>query len=116
MMKKERVEKMEKKNIFSGIPDKISDELFETIVESHPVKIERIISCGQATSEGTWYDQDLDEWVLLLRGSAEILFDGDEDPVTLNPGDHFRIHAHMRHRVTRTATAVPTVWLAVHFP
>ncbi len=106
---------MKTDNIFSGIPADIPEEIFETIAESGPVRIERIISCGQATPQGTWYDQDLDEWVILLKGSAEILFDSGIQPLTLLPGDHILIPAHCRHRVTRTDEQGPTVWLAVHY-
>lgn len=107
--------KMKTGNIFSGIPADIPEEIFETIAENGPVRIERIISCGQATPQGAWYDQDLDEWVILLQGSAEILFETDTLPFTLRPGDHIMIPAHCRHRVTRTDAKGPTIWLAVHF-
>lgn len=106
---------MKTDNIFSGIPADIPEEIFETIAESSPVRIERIISRGQATPQGVWYDQDLDEWVILLKGSAEILFDAEVRPLTLLPGDHILIPAHCRHRVTRTDDREPTVWLAVHY-
>jgi len=106
---------MKTDNIFSGISADIPEEIFETIAESGPVRIERIIAYGQATPQGTWYDQDLDEWVILLKGSAEILFDTEIRPLTLLPGDHILIPAHCRHRVTRTDDQGPTVWLAVHY-
>ncbi len=57
---------MKKDNIFSRIPASIPDEIFETIVQNENVKIERIISDGHATPEDSWYDQDHDEWVILL--------------------------------------------------
>ncbi|OPY01396.1 MAG: Cupin domain protein [Syntrophorhabdus sp. PtaB.Bin184] len=106
---------MKKQNVFSPIPPDIPDEIFETIAASGTVRIERIISRGQATPQGSWYDESLNEWVILLKGSADILFEGEADPVTLLPGDHVLIPAHRRHRVTRTDKGEPTIWLAVHF-
>jgi len=103
-------------NIFARIPAHIPDEVFETIVGDDPVKIERIISCGHATPEGHWYDQDRNEWVMVLQGRADILFEGDREAITLTPGDHVHIAAHRRHRVTRTDDKQPTIWLAVHYP
>lgn len=107
--------RMKTGNIFSGIPADIPEEIFETITESGPLRIERIVSCGQTTPQDTWYDQDLNEWVILLKGCAEILFDTQAQPLTLLPGDHVLIPAHCRHRVTRTDDKGPTVWLAVHY-
>jgi len=102
-------------NIFADIPPYIPEEIFETIAASGAVKIERILSCGQATQPGVWYDQEQSEWVILLKGSAELLFDGEPEPVALMPGDHLLIPAHRRHRVTGTDVTGPTVWVAVHF-
>lgn len=107
---------MERGNIFKGIPTRIPDEILEVIVDNGTVRIERILSCGQATPEGEWYDQDRNEWVMVLKGSAGIIFEGDKEAVTLAPGDHLHIAAHRRHRVTRTDDKQPTVWLAVHYP
>ncbi len=107
---------MKKGNIFKGIPEHIPDEIFEAVVENGPVRIERILSRGQATPEGEWYDQDRNEWVMVLKGSAGIIFEGDKEAVTLTPGDYLHIAAHRRHRVTRTDDEQPTVWLAVHYP
>lgn len=81
------------------------------MLESPSVRIERIISHGHASAEGFWYDQDDDEWVMMLRGTAAIRF-GDGTLVDLGPGDHVHIPRHIRHRVERTSDDV--VWLAVH--
>jgi cupin 2 domain-containing protein len=78
------------------------------------LRIERIVSTGQASPPGHWYDQDRVEWVILLRGSAAILFEGESAPRLLAPGDYLLIPAHARHRVEWTASDRPTVWLAVH--
>jgi len=103
-----------KENVFSKIPAKIPDEIFETLIETDTVKIERIISDGHITPEEDWYDQNFDEWVILVKGIAEILFEDEADPVKLKPGDHILIPAYRRHRVIRTDENQPTILLAVH--
>lgn len=101
-------------NLFESIPLSLTDELFETLAESGNVRIERIISNCHATPEGDWYDQEWDEWVLLLAGSAGLLVEGEEAPRILKPGDYQMLPAHCRHRVAWTDKKEPTVWLAVH--
>ena len=101
-------------NLFAGFPEHADYELFTTLLEHPRCRIERIVSYGQASPEGFWYDQDWDEWVLLVRGSAELDLSGEI--YTLQPGDHLLIKAGVRHRVKSTSTIETTVWLAVHLP
>nr|WP_294523422.1 cupin domain-containing protein [uncultured Rhodopila sp.] len=101
-------------NLFDNLPHDIEDEEFVELLAHPGVRIERIVSNGQTTPVDAPYDQDHDEWVLLLRGSASLWIDGDGER-DLRPGDHMLIPAHCRHRVTGTARNEPTVWLAVHF-
>jgi cupin 2 domain-containing protein len=105
----------ETSNILASLPPAISGEVFETIAGAGDVRIERIVSNGQSTPEGEWYDQEQDEWVLLLAGSAGLLFEDSPEPVILAAGDHLLIPAGCRHRVTWTDTVGTTVWLTVHF-
>ena len=77
------------------------------------VRIERIVSYGQSSPEGFWYDQAWDEWVLLIQGSAEL--DLGEQCISLKPGDHLLIPAGQKHRVSKTDPDQPTIWLAAHF-
>ena len=102
-------------NIFSGIPDRVKEEIFETILKTDHFALERIISFGQATPPGQWYDQPKDEWVILLKGSAGLLFEGQEETMVLHPGDYVHILAHQRHRVEWTDGKQKTVWLALHY-
>ncbi len=104
----------ETRNIFQEIPDDLSEELFQNLAESENVRIERIVSNGQATPEGTWYDQSWCEWVILLSGSAGLRIEGEVRVRKLLPGDHFMIPAGCRHRVEWTEPARQTIWLAVH--
>ncbi len=88
-------------------------EIFETIINRKNLKIERIISTGQTTPKGTWYDQEKDEWVILLQGEATLLY-SDHSAIDLKAGDYLLIKAHQKHRVTFTSVDPPCIWLAIH--
>ena len=100
-------------NLFAGIPDDLRAELVETIARGRDVRIERIVSRGHVTSEGSWYDQEEDEWVLVVRGRARVRLADAPAEVALGPGDHLYIPAHTRHRVEWTDPERDTVWVAV---
>ena len=102
-------------NIDAAIDAKASSEIFLDLMQTKNVRIERIVSTGQATPEGKWLDQDRAEWVILLRGTAGLWFQGDPLPKVMKQGDYLTIPAHRRHRVAWTAPDAPTVWLAVHY-
>jgi cupin 2 domain-containing protein len=102
-------------NIFAAVPEHLDAELIEILARGGPCRLERIVSRGHSTAAGLWYDQDWDEWVLLLRGSATLRFAGDSEPTHLAAGDFLLIPAHRRHRVESTARDQDTVWLALHF-
>ena len=103
------------RNLFSEIPAKVSEEIFEDIIANRHFKLERIVSNGNATPEGQWYDQDMDEWVILLAGEAGLFFENETDVRILKPGDYLHIPAHARHRVAWTKENEKTIWLAIHF-
>ena len=105
---------MDKKNLFSQIPDS-SDEILDCLVKTEKLKIERIISSGQSTPAGEWYNQENNEWVILLEGNARLRFENEPDLVEMNPGDYLMIPAHVRHRVEWTDPGARTVWLAVYY-
>lgn len=102
-------------NIFSEIPDSPIDEIFEILLRNDHFRLERIISSGQATPPGEWYDQDMNEWVILLSGSAGLLFEGEKEVSIMHPGEYVHIPAHKRHRVEWTDMGQKTVWLALHY-
>ena len=102
-------------NIFAEIPDVIPEEIFETILNAKAFRLERIVSEGHSTADGEWYDQNENEWVILLAGSAGLLLEGDDEPVVLKPGDYLNLPAHKRHRVVWTDMNEKTVWLALHY-
>lgn len=102
-------------NLFSDLPESLPEELVEVLARGNGVRIEKIVSTGHASSPGFWYDQEQAEWVMVLKGEAKVLFEGDVEPVEMKPGDHVLIPAHCRHRVEWTSETEPTVWLAVFF-
>ncbi len=106
---------MRKGNIYSDVPDRAPEEIIEILADSGKVRIERIISDAHSSPEGSWYDQDENEWVLLLEGSAGLRFDGSGELLILKPGDWVDIAAHLRHRVEWTDPKQKTVWLAVFY-
>jgi len=105
---------MKPANIFASIPEHLDDELVDLLAQNENVKIERIVSKGHVSPETGWYDQDTDEWVLVLKGAAILAFENAED-VRLECGDHLNIPAHSRHRVKWTAPDSETVWLAIYY-
>jgi cupin 2 domain-containing protein len=104
-----------KKNIFENIPERIPEEIFEAITSTPDVSIERIISKGHSSPKDFWYDQDRNEWVIVLKGFARIKFYKDEAIVDLRPGDYINIPAHCKHRVEWTDPDEATIWLAIHY-
>ncbi len=102
-------------NLLQGLPDARAGEVTETLVAAPGLRIERIVSLGQASPPGFWYDQHENEWVLLLAGAAELRFADEPDARRLAPGDHVLIAPNRRHRIDWTDPAVPTVWLAVFY-
>jgi cupin 2 domain-containing protein len=100
-------------NLFDDLPARAEREIFTELLAREGVRIERIVSTGQSTPADAPYNQDHDEWVLLLRGSAGLWIEGEGER-DLRPGDHLLIPAQRTHRVIWTAKAEPTVWLAIH--
>jgi len=106
---------MEMANLFTTGTEPRREEIFETLLETDRFRLERIVSTGQATPAGQWYDQERNEWVALLSGNAGLLFEGEREPRVMKPGDHVVIPAHCRHRVEWTDPDHETVWLTLHY-
>lgn len=89
-------------------------EIIETLINNQNIRIERIISTGQSSPQDFWYDQNEHEWVLLLKGNAELELE-KQQKITLKPGDCINIPAHQKHRVAYTSNTEETIWLAVFY-
>ncbi len=105
-----------KKGTLAGLPTNLPDEeIFEELLRTSSLRVERIVSTGQTSPQGFWYDQEEDEWVALLLGEAVLEFE-DGTLETLRSGDWVFLPAHIRHRVASTSFKPPCIWLAVFGP
>jgi cupin 2 domain-containing protein len=105
-------------NLFTALPaiDPQAAEQFDALLSRPGLRIERIVSSGQASPPGFWYDQPEGEWVAVLSGSAGLRLEHERDTRVLRAGDHLNIPPHCKHRVEWTEAGVTTVWLAVFYP
>ena len=104
------------KNLLAEIPEQLSQELVEVLARAPGVRIERIVSQGHRSPDGFWYDQDENEFVVVVAGAARLVFEGETKPVEMRPGSFVQIKAHRRHRVEWTDPNQKTVWLALFYP
>ncbi|KJH71217.1 cupin domain-containing protein [Aliterella atlantica] len=102
-----------KHNLLIDIPTAIPDEIFETIISTQNVKIERIISKGHKSESDFWYDQHQSEWILVIKGEARLQF--EDKTIHLSTGDYLTIAPHQKHRVDWTTPEEETIWLAVFY-
>ena len=100
-------------NLLSPLPDADAAERVDALLTRPGLRIERIVSRGQASPPGFWYDQPEAEWVVVLAGAARLRFQDESEARVLAPGDWLDIAPHRRHRVEWTDPTVATVWLAV---
>ena len=103
-------------NLFEELPSApLAEEQFLELFAQPGLRIERIVSTGQASPPDFWYDQPGGEWVLLLQGEAGLALEGEAGVRHLVPGDFLHLPPHLRHRVAWTAAGQVTVWLAIHY-
>jgi cupin 2 domain-containing protein len=102
-------------NIGRDLPAQpLAAEITDVLLQRSGLRIERIVSTGQVTPDGQWYDQETDEWVLVVKGAARLRIEGEDEDRELGEGDWILLPARCRHRVTWTRSEPPTIWLAVH--
>lgn len=101
-------------NIFTSFLSEATKEVFDVLLQNKNIRIERIVSKWHTSPAEGWYDQDDNEWVLVLEGAGKILFE-DGRQVVLNKGDFLHIPAHEKHKVAWTRPDRLTIWLAVHY-
>lgn len=101
-------------NFMSLIPEQVDQELFQDIVKTENITIERIISQGHSSPETGWYDQEKSEWVMLVEGEAIIELENNEE-IRLQKNDFLLLKPHQKHRLKWTHPDQKTIWLAVHF-
>ncbi|TNF06288.1 MAG: cupin domain-containing protein [Gammaproteobacteria bacterium] len=101
-------------NLFSNIPVITMDELFEDVLVTDFTRVQRIISRGQSSPPGFWYDQPESELVVVIQGSGKLEFENGE-MLELAVGDYVAIPAHRKHRVAWTDPNTETIWLAIFY-
>lgn len=102
-------------NLLADLPAALPEEAVAVLLATSHVRIERIVSTGQASPPGFWYDQAEGEWVVLLQGAARLSIAGEAAARELGPGDVVHLPPHLRHRVDWTDPTGPTVWLAIFY-
>jgi cupin 2 domain-containing protein len=100
-------------NLFSSLCPAAGEERVDRLIEGPGWRLERIHSCLASSPEGFWYDQTETEWVLVLRGSAQLRFEDEQHSRDLCVGDSLLIAPHRRHRVVTTDPDPGTLWLAL---
>lgn len=103
----------EVRRLLAALPDATAGEVVDVVLKARGLRLERIVSYGQASPEGFWYDQPEAEWVMVLMGAARLVIEGETVERELGPGDAVYLPAHCRHRVAWTDPGQPTVWLAL---
>jgi cupin 2 domain-containing protein len=106
---------MEAENLFGDIPADLPAELCTPLLQKSGFRVERIVSQGHASPPGFWYDQEENEWVIVLEGGAAVEIEGFSETFTLLRGSYINIPAHKKHRVVSTDPSEKTVWLAIHY-
>ena len=104
---------MKKYNIFDKVIIDKNEENFFQIFKNESIRVERIVSNGQKSPENFWYEQEENEYILLLSGNAILEFEDFE--VELKKGDCLNIEAMQKHRVKFTSLDEPTIWFAVFY-
>jgi cupin 2 domain-containing protein len=105
----------ESANLLADIPANLPQELVQTLLRTPAVQVVRVVSQGHRSPEGFWYDQDENEFVVVLSGAARLIFEGQTDPVEMIAGSWINIPAHQRHRVEWTDPNQATVWLGIFY-
>jgi cupin 2 domain-containing protein len=103
-------------NLFGSASGDSRQEIVTSLLDTPNLKIERIVSMGQRSPPGFWYDQPWAEWVIVLAGSAGLFCEGEAEVRVLSPGSYVLIPARLKHRVEWTSQDHATIWLAVHYP
>jgi len=103
------------RNLFDIAMASSQEDVFETLLSAFGrVRVERILSRGQSSPPGFWYDQPQTEWILVLQGTPHLRIEGEPESRRLKPGDSLTLQPHIRHRVEWTDPDSVTIWLAVH--
>ncbi len=102
-------------NIFADLPEQLPEELITTLLEKPGIRVERILSQGHSSAPGFWYQQEENEWLLLVQGQAGLRFEKEKQDRQLTAGDTLFINTGVRHRVTWTSEQPPCIWICLFY-
>ena len=102
---------MRPKSLLANITEAGEEEQFDLLLKSPNCRIDRIVSSGHSSPKGFWYDQENDEFILLVQGEAVLEF--EDGMVTLKAGDHLYIPKNCKHRLEKTSIDPVCIWLCV---
>jgi cupin 2 domain-containing protein len=94
-------------NIYALQNPKPDFETFATLYQNKTIKIEAIRS--HLLQPGKIYDQEQDEWVVLIRGNAQLRV--EDKVVGLKEGESIFLPKHTLHQVL--STSIDALWLGV---
>lgn len=100
-------------NLFSTELPPTGEEVEHVLHQANNWKLLLIASNQASCPEGAWMSQVEQEWVMVLRGSAQLQLADPDRMVDLSVGDHLFLPAHCQHRVVRTDPDPGTLWLAL---
>lgn len=87
------------------------DEFFENLLQGHGrIRVARVVSHGHTSPERGWYNQEQDEWVVVIEGNAKLFFKNGEE-ISLDKGEHLLIPKYRKHKVIYSSS--PCIWLAI---
>lgn len=102
------------KNYYSGFtPDPVLEN-YSKLLSGKNFQLEKITSSGYKTPDDKWLIEDTNEFVMLLKGKAELLIE-DGQKIKLTEGDYFVIPKNTKHKVIRTSRKPLCYWLTIHY-
>ncbi|MDC0302969.1 Nif11 domain/cupin domain-containing protein [bacterium] len=102
-------------NLFQTPCPPIGEEASRELASGTGWTLNLICSNAFSSPAETWMDQSEMEWVLVLRGSAQVSFKEADAVMDLSPGDHLLIPPNCLHRVERSDPDPGTLWLAMYW-
>lgn len=101
---------MEPLNIFDDVELPLGAEVIQEFFKHKNIRLEKIVSNQSSSPDDFLYDQEEDEWLIVLQGSATLLV--EDKKVFLKSGDSYFLRKHQKHKVLETSAEGKTVWLA----
>lgn len=98
-------------NIFDKIGEAGEEEQFELLQKGAHYRIERIMSAGHSSPESFFYDQENDEWIMLVQGEATLEVEGKL--TVLKAGDYMFLPKNCKHRIEKTSIDPACIWLCI---